>query len=84
MKKGLDRSGRMADTSYMAAGNTERGEKAMTEKIFAAAAAVQAAWNDRVEPCRECGHVENVTAAGFCDHCIEADLATQARFPEWR
>lgn len=56
----------------------------MTEKIFAAAAAVQAAWNDRVEPCRECGHVENVTAAGFCDHCIEADLATQARFPEWR
>lgn len=73
----------MADTSYMAARNTR--ENGMTDGInLQELAKATRAMNERVEPCRECGHVENVTQTGFCEHCIEVDLTTQARFQDWR
>lgn len=72
----------MGDTLYMDEGKRATEETEMDINLQELAAKTRA-MNERVETCRECGHVANVTAEGFCEGCIEEDLACQARHQEW-
>lgn len=36
----------------------------------------------RVEPCRECGHIDNVDRHGFCDQCLRDAALTEAIWGE--